>query len=281
MKPNIGILHPGSMGVTIAIAARDAGCAVHWASENRRAQSRDRARDARLIDAETVANLCQQCPIILSVCPPHAAEDVADTVLQTGYRGIYVDANAIAPRRAREMAARMEAAGVSFVDGSIVGGTGAIKPKSTWLFLSGPRAEEVAASFSGSPLEVRVLGADPGMASGLKMCTAAKVKGTAALFAAVMALSESLGVREQFVEIWASKDPEFHNQVANNMKFTALRAWRFKGEMDEISETFETAGLPREFHLAAREIYDRLSGFKDLPEAPPTENFLNAILKNS
>ncbi len=51
------------------------------------------------------------------------------------------------------------------------------------------------------------------------------------------------------------------------------------GEMDEIAATFESIGLPGEFHHAAGELYQRLAGFKDAPALPPLEAVLAALLK--
>ncbi len=53
----------------------------------------DRAKAAGLTDAGTIAAVAGQAEMILSVCPPHAAADVAWAV--HGFRGLYVDANAI------------------------------------------------------------------------------------------------------------------------------------------------------------------------------------------
>ena len=39
----------------------------------------------------------------------------------TGFGGVYVDANAVAPATAREIAAIVEAGGASYVDGGIIG----------------------------------------------------------------------------------------------------------------------------------------------------------------
>ena len=47
----------------------------------------------------------------------------------------------------------------------------------------------------------------------------------------------------------------------------SAKAWRFVGEMQEISATFASAGLPAEFHNGAAELYARLSEFKDQPPA--------------
>ena len=32
IKDNLGILHPGEMGITVALAAQNSGFQVHWAS---------------------------------------------------------------------------------------------------------------------------------------------------------------------------------------------------------------------------------------------------------
>ena len=75
----------------------------------------------------------------MSVCPPHAALDIARQV--AGFGGVYVDANAISPATAREVAGIVEAGGASYVDGGIIG-TPPVAPGFIRLYLSGPRAGE-------------------------------------------------------------------------------------------------------------------------------------------
>ncbi|MGH3924232.1 MAG: hypothetical protein ACRDTT_15445 [Pseudonocardiaceae bacterium] len=51
----------------------------------------------------------------LSICPPAAveeAEEIATTVAGIGYRGIYVEANAISPTRMHRIAPRFTIAGI-------------------------------------------------------------------------------------------------------------------------------------------------------------------------
>src|SRR5260370_6928949 len=75
--PTIGILHPGDMGSVVGACAVAAGARVLWASEGRSAGTCGRAAAARLEDAGTVAALVAASDVILSVCPPHAALDLA------------------------------------------------------------------------------------------------------------------------------------------------------------------------------------------------------------
>lgn len=44
MNVNVGILHPGEMGVSVAVSARDSGHTVLWASEGRSPQTYTSAR---------------------------------------------------------------------------------------------------------------------------------------------------------------------------------------------------------------------------------------------
>jgi 3-hydroxyisobutyrate dehydrogenase-like beta-hydroxyacid dehydrogenase len=273
----IGFLHPGDMGISIAASAQNGGNEVYWASEGRSPDTQARAAKYRLRDANTLAQLCAECAIIVSVCPPHAAEEVAQQVLVAGFGGMYLDANAIAPQRAERIGADMAAAGISFVDGGIIGGP-AWKPGSTWLYLAGPQAEQLAACFAVGPLETQVLGVEIGRASALKMCFAAYTKGTTALLCAILATAEDLGVRGDLEQHWQRDDPQFADEVAQRVRRVTAKAWRFAGEMDEIAATFEGAGLPPGFHQAAAEVFGRMAGSKDAPATPPLDEVLAAIL---
>jgi 3-hydroxyisobutyrate dehydrogenase-like beta-hydroxyacid dehydrogenase len=95
----IALLHPGNMGATIGAAASTSGARVLWASSQRSAATCARAKQAGLIDAETLAEAVHESEVVLSVCPPHAAVDLARIVAATNFKGIYVDANAISRRR--------------------------------------------------------------------------------------------------------------------------------------------------------------------------------------
>lgn len=277
---SVGIIHPGNMGVSVAASAKNGGHDLCWASEGRSSQTRERALQAGLRDAGTLAKLCQTCSVVLSVCPPHAAEDVADQVLALGFGGLYLDANAISPERVLRIGRRMEARGVSFVDGGIVGGP-ARRPGETWLYLAGNRAAEVAALFGAGPLETTVLGPDIGRASALKMCYAAWTKGSTGLLSAIVAAAQELGVWQELQVQWNRDWPGFAEDTGERVRRVTAKAWRFAGEMEEISATFKSAGLPGEFHAGAAEVYHRMAGFKDASSVPALEAVLEALVAAS
>jgi 3-hydroxyisobutyrate dehydrogenase-like beta-hydroxyacid dehydrogenase len=274
----IGILHPGEMGVSIAASAISNGHQVYWTSQNRSHATRVRAETYNLLEVDSVNQLCQTCEIIFSVCPPHAAEEIALSVIFANFSGLYLDANAIAPQRSIEIGQRMRDAGIHFVDGGIIGGP-AWTAKETRLYLSGNGAEEIAACFSNGPLETKIIGTEIGRASALKICYAAYTKGTTALLAAIVAASESLDVRENLYEQWDMDDNDFSDQMNQRLRRVTAKAWRFEGEMREIAMTFQEAGLPGGFHNAAAEIYHRISNFKNSTSTPPLEKVLEALLK--
>lgn len=274
----IGILHPGEMGVSVAASAIHSGHEVYWVAQQRSDKTRQRAETYKLKEVGSLSNLCQTCEVILSVCPPNAAEDIARSVIEQGFKGYYVDANAIAPQRAKRVGAMLESNGIRFIDGGIIGGP-AWKPKETWLYLSGNDAKVIADCFDQGPLETKIIGEEIGKASALKMCYAAYSKGTTALLAGILATAESLGVREELYQQWDMDDPSFSDQVNRRVRRVTAKAWRFEGEMHEIASTFQEAGLPDGFHDAAAEIYQHMAGFKDSPEMPKLEKVLMALLK--
>ncbi len=280
LKEKVGILHPGIMGIYVAESIQNSGYAVCWASEGRSRQTRDRAEKFNLVDTVTLAALCETCPIIISVCPPHAAEEVAEQVLAQSYQGLYLDVNAIAPQRAVRIGQKMKAARVDFVDGGIIG-VPVREPGKTWLYLSGDKAEEAVTLCSAGPLETCAIGESIGRASALKMCYAAYTKGTTALLSAILATAEVLDVRGELQTQWSRDWPNFGEQAAERVRRVTAKAWRFAGEMAEIAATFREAGLPGEFHAAAEMIYRRLTGFKDAPATPSLEEVLKTLTQPS
>lgn len=272
----IGILHPGQMGISVAASARNSGHQVYWASAGRSSQTVDRAAEFELHDAGTVAGLCEACSVIVSVCPPHAAEEVANRVASHGYQGLYLDANAISPDRAIRIGQAINAAGATFVDGGIIGGP-AWEPGRTWLYLSGERADAAAACFAKGPLETSIIGDSIGKASALKMCYAAYTKGTSALLCAILATADALGVREALEGQWSRNGSAFAEQATQRVRRVTAKAWRFAGEMEEIAATFSEAGLPGDFHRAAATLYRRIAHFKDAPSPPLLEEVLQAL----
>jgi 3-hydroxyisobutyrate dehydrogenase-like beta-hydroxyacid dehydrogenase len=249
----IGIVHPGSMGAAVAGGLVAAGHPVAWASEGRGPDTRGRAERAGLTDLATLARLGDECDVVLSICPPQGARDVAEAL--RGYPGLFVDANAISPELTIEIGAVIAAGGGRFVDGGIIGGPPR-RAGTTRLYLSGADAGRIAELFAGTPLEVRVLpGAQPGAASALKMSYAAWTKITAALSVVIRASARATGVEDALLAEWERGHSGLAERSARAGTTALERGWRWAAEMEQIAETFAAVGLPGSFGLAAAEVF--------------------------
>jgi len=244
---------------------------VLWASEGRSQATRIRAEEVGALDRGDLGSLVASADIVISVCPPGAAVDVANQVQGLGFDGVYVDANAVSPSTTRRMAQLFS----RFVDAGIIGPPPSSSPsrdsapsgdenaRITRFYLAGYEAPAVAALFSGSPVDARVIGHEPGRASALKMAYAAWTKGSAALLLSVAALATAEEVAEELAREWDLSIPELDARLEQISSGIAKKAWRFVGEMEEIAHAYGDAGLPTGFHSASAELYTRLADLKD------------------
>jgi len=276
----VGVLHPGEMGASVAAATRRGGAEVVWASQGRSAATHARAVADDLRDVGTLQNLVKTSDVIVSVCPPGVAADVARAVADCKFPRVYVDANAVSPETARKIAAIIEQGGATFVDGGIIGPP-ARSAGSTRMYLSGPAARQVASLFQDGPLEVIVLEGGAGAASALKVAFAAYTKGTAALLLAIRAFARAEGVDTALVKEWELTLPGLPGQSEGAVRGSARKAWRFVGEMKEIADAFKAVGLPDGFHRAAAELYGCLERYKDTDQPPSLEEATAVILQLS
>jgi 3-hydroxyisobutyrate dehydrogenase-like beta-hydroxyacid dehydrogenase len=271
----IGLLHPGEMGAGVGAVLVEAGHAVTWASSGRGPASVRRAASAGLVDVGSVGAMIDDCALILSICPPAHALEVALQV--AGFSGLYVDANAIAPATARRVAEVIEAGGGRYVDGGIIGGP-PTPTEGTHLYLSGPSAREVSEVFAQTTVDTRVVSEDQTAASAIKMCFAAWTKGTTALLLDIRALAIAEGVEGPLLHEWHDSIPKLASRSLTAARQAATKGWRWVGEMEEIAATFRSARLPDGFHLAAAEIYRRPDRDEHAAADPATlESVLEAL----
>jgi 3-hydroxyisobutyrate dehydrogenase-like beta-hydroxyacid dehydrogenase len=243
----VGLLFPGEMGAAIGAAAR---ADVRWASEGRSERSTKRAAGAGLEDLGTVDALVAESDVLLSVCPPAIAEEVATMVADLGFQGLYVEANAVAPTRMERIAETVTAAGALVVDGSI------ISPGAIHLYLAGETEDvaSVAALFSGTAVDAIPLEGGIGAASALKMAFGGWNKIGIALTAQAHALARAYGAEAAL----AAEGVE-----ARRILSAAPKAWRWAPEMDEIALTCAELGLPDGIARGAAELYRRWESHRD------------------
>jgi 3-hydroxyisobutyrate dehydrogenase-like beta-hydroxyacid dehydrogenase len=271
----VGLLHPGEMGAAVGGCLVSAGHTVLWDPDGRSRATTGRALGAGL-DGTGLATVLGRSSVILSICPPHAALDVAHLVAGGGFGGIYVDANAISVATARRVAVVVEAGGATYVDGGIIGPPPEIAGR-TRLYLSGARAPEVRALLRRSALEARIADGPQFAASSVKMAYAAWTKGTSALLLAVRALARAEGVERTLLAEWGLSQQALAGQSEGAALAAALKGWRWIGEMDEVAASMATAGLPTGFHEAAADVYASAARSAPAP-AGTLESVLSGLL---
>lgn len=258
----VGVLHPGQMGATVAARAREHGARVLWCPDGRSSRTEQRAVAARLEPVADVGEVLRRSDVVLSICPPMVAEGVAREVATHGYRGVFVEANAISPRRFGSIRDVLVAAGTRVVDGSFIGPPPG-ESRSVRLYLAGEHddVETVRALFAGTAVHTVALDGDSGAASALKMAQTSYQKAARALAAVAHALAAEHGVTDHLI----AEANRIGSPLADPgyLPSVAARAWRWAPELLEAAETLEAAGLPGELAGAAAEVLDRWRGDKD------------------
>jgi 3-hydroxyisobutyrate dehydrogenase-like beta-hydroxyacid dehydrogenase len=249
------------MGAAVGARLIEAGRQVRWVSAGRSSSTAERAAAAGLDDAGTLQELVASCDLIISVCPPHAAIDVARDVATAGFAGCFVDANAVAPATAWQVEEIVGSSGARFVDGGIIGPP-PTRAGTTRLYLSGPEAINVTDRIATSELEVRVVSDRAGAASALKLAYAAWTKGSAALLLTIRAAALASGVETPLLDEWRTSLPGLESRSIGAANAGSAKGWRWIGEMEEIAAMFASLGLPDGFHRAAATVY------ADLPWCP-------------
>jgi len=268
----IGVLHPGEMGAAVGAALRAAEQTVVWASAGRSAATAKRAEEAGLEDVGTLEELGRRSDVVVALCPPHAAVAVARAFPR--FAGVYVDANAVSPATSHTIAGLVGRC----VDGGIVGPPPR-RPGTTRLYVSGADAPFVADLFAGTIVDTRVVSANLGDASALKMAFAAWTKGTSALLLAVRAVARAGDIEEMLLDEWRLSLPHLPEQSIAAAHSALGKGWRWVGEMGEIAETFTAAGLPDGFHRAAAEIYGKVSHRERADQDDALELVLSALIE--
>jgi 3-hydroxyisobutyrate dehydrogenase-like beta-hydroxyacid dehydrogenase len=268
------------MGAAVGGCLVSVGHEVLWDPAGRSRASTGRALAAELTGV-TFDRLIARSSVILSICPPHAALDVAQQVAAAGYTGRYVDANAISVATAEQVCAVVTAAGATYVDGGIIGMPPEVAGH-TRLYLSGPDAAEVRPLFSRSRLDARVVEGALYGASSVKMAYAAWTKGSAALLLAARALARASGVERTLLAEWSLSQKALGEQSERSASAAAAKGWRWVAEMEEIAASMAAAGLPAGFHEAAADIYDRAARAEmpaaHRPAAPEPSSTLDTVL---
>jgi 3-hydroxyisobutyrate dehydrogenase-like beta-hydroxyacid dehydrogenase len=276
----VAVVSPGAMGSAMADALVRGGARVVATLAGRSARTERLASAAPAVELlPDLHAVVREAEVVLSIVPPEVAPTVAAEVArvssEAGVSPLLADLNAISPATAR----RLAEAGLELVDGSI-SGPPPWRAGATRVYLSGPRADEIAAlPFEG--VERIVVGGEVGSASAVKMSTASVYKGTSALLAQALRAAHENGVLEHVLADLRAAAPELVRNAERRIGMAASKSGRYVDEMREIAATQAAAGLTPALFEAIAEVYAQMSETplaRSSPEDVPTEASLEQVL---
>jgi len=258
----IAIMSIGEMGFHWAKLLKGHGVDVLTYDKDRGEVSRKRGENAGVKSVGSMADLVNQADLIVSIVVPSAAIDVArkiaEAVKTAGRKDlIFVDANAISPMTAEEIAKNLQPAGVSFVDGCIIG-SAARMGKGTIVYVSGPEAKrmQILEKFN---IPVKVLGASTSQASAFKVVYAGLTKGLQGLFCELLMGARRFGLLQEIRAQYDESFPGLLDKVSSSIVGLRIHAGRRAEEMDELKRTFNHFGMRSFMAPAAQKVLEAIA----------------------
>jgi 3-hydroxyisobutyrate dehydrogenase-like beta-hydroxyacid dehydrogenase len=237
------------MGSAVGSALLRGGARVVSTLEGRSERTARLAREAGIDLLDGLGDVVATADVVLSIVPPSEAVAVASHVRGAS---LVADLNAVSPETARGL-------GVD-VDGSI-SGPPPVAAGTTRIYLSGPRAGEVAAlPFDG--IEVVVVGDEVGAASAVKMSTASVYKGSVALLTQALRAADHYGVLEHVLSDLGEEN------AGRRVARSAAKADRYVSEMHEIAAAQAAAGLDPALFEAFARVWAEIGGTRLAAAAP-------------
>lgn len=261
MGITVAIMAQGTMGAGVGKRLHERGATVKTLLSGRSEASAARAKAAGMIPAADERDLLQEADYFLSILPPDQAEGLAARLgpaLQSlPKKPVYVDCNAVSPQTAARIAGIVEPTGAAFVDGGIIGGP----PREGYspaIYASGLEAERTK-PIAEYGIDWRIIDGPVGAASGLKMSYAGITKGTTAIAAAMLLGAARFGCAEALIAELSSSQPEMLKRMQRGIPGMYDKAYRWVGEMQEISDFLDANAPSAEMYRGIARLYDFLA----------------------
>ena len=271
MGITVAIVAQGTMGSGVGKRLHENGAEVRTLLGGRSAGSTERARAAGMKPAADEKALLEGADFFLAILPPSEVENLARRLAPTlsalAEKPVYVDCNAISPETATRVAAIVEPTGARFVDGGIIGGP----PRpgySPAIYASGAAAGETAV-LRDCGIDWRVIDGPVGAASGLKMSYAGITKGTTAIAAAMLLGAARFGCGEALIAELSKSQPEMLKRMRGGIPGMYDKAYRWVGEMEEISDFLEQNPPSHDIYAAIARLYGYLAAAEAEKEPGP------------
>ena len=255
MNPVVAVVAQGAMGAGVGARLVERGLKVVTSLEGRSESSAKRAKAAGMVPVSDQE--MARADFFLSILPPSdalaLAERMAAVIAPGNHKPVYVDCNAVSPPTKIEIGHVVTKAGSPFVDGGIVGAPPKAGYDGPGIYASGPDAGRFA-SLADFGLVVHIMSGPIGAASAMKMSYAGITKGFTALGSMMMLAAERGGVAEGLRAELERSQPALLPWLQRQVPAMYSKAYRFVGEMEEISDYVGE-------DLSALEMFDAFADF--------------------
>jgi L-threonate 2-dehydrogenase len=267
----IGVIAQGMMGAGVGRRLRESGAEVRTLLSGRSPASAERAAAAGMVAAADERELLARADFFLSILPPAEAEPLArrlaPTLTALDRKPVYVDCNAVSPQTAIRIGEIIAPTGADFVDGGIIGGP----PRpgySPTIYASGSLAGQTAVLRDWG-IDWRVIDGPAGAASALKMSYAGITKGTTAIASAMLLGAARFGCAEALIAELTESQPEMLARFREGIPRMYDKAYRWVGEMEEISDFLEKNPPSHDIYAAIARLYGNLAAAEAEKEPGP------------
>ena len=244
------------------------------------------AAAAGVMACGSAAALCAQATLVISAVTASHTLAVAEAVAPHIRPGsVFLDLNSASPGTKKRAAALIDAAGAHYVEAGVMTSVPPYGIRVPML-LGGARAGALAERLSAWGMDVKVVSAQLGVASAIKMCRSVMIKGLEALVIESYAAARAYGVEDHVLPTLQETFPgiDWTQQGAYFFSRVVQHGQRRAEEMRESARTVQEAGFEP---IMTRAIADkqqwvadqaRAGVFKELPAGAAWQAFADALI---
>ena len=251
-----------------------------------REAERRHAAQAGVPAHDSSSSLCAASDVLVSAVTASSTLAVAEEAARHVRPGTwFLDLNSASPGTKQQCAALIEGAGAHYIEAGVMTSVPPYGIRVPML-LGGARAGALAERLSAWGMDVKVVSAQLGVASAIKMCRSVMIKGLEALVIESYAAARAYGVEDHVLPTLQETFPgiDWTQQGAYFFSRVVQHGQRRAEEMRESARTVQEAGFEP---IMTRAIADkqqwvadqaRAGVFKELPAGAAWQAFADALI---
>jgi len=230
--------------------------------------------------------LCEKADFVISAVTASNTLAVAQAAAPHIRPGVFfLDLNSASPGTKQQVAQVIEAAGAHYVEAGVMTSVPPYGIRVPML-LGGAQAEVLAEKLRGFGMDAKVVAAEIGVASAIKMCRSVMIKGLEALVIESYTTARKYGVEDHMIPTLTETFPsiDWEKQGAYFFSRVAQHGKRRAEEMREAANTVREAGFEPWMAAAIAEKHDwvaqqsRDGVFAGLPKDAPWQDYADRLL---